>query len=88
MPTILAVLVYLVAMGVPIFLLQQFHALHWLWHVLSILAALGLGFVPIPQELQRPGYDLVFGAVFVALFVWGAGGLILRYTHGHRERHA
>ena len=31
MPAILAVLVYLVAMGVPIFLLQHFHALHWLW---------------------------------------------------------
>jgi len=88
MPTILAVLVYLLAMGLPILLLYWFHSQHWLWHVAAIAAAVGLGFIPIPAELQRPGFDLLFGSVFIALMVWGAGGLILYHTHGHREKHA
>ena len=88
MPNILAVLVYLLAMGLPVLLLHHFHAQHWFWHAIAVAAAIGLGFVPIPPDLQRPGFDLVFGFVFIALMVWGAGGLILYHTHEHRERHA
>ncbi|HTP86172.1 MAG TPA: hypothetical protein VMJ34_04460 [Bryobacteraceae bacterium] len=88
MPTILAVLVYLVAMGLPVLLLQHFHSQHWLWHTFAVVAAVGLGFVPIPPEYQRPGFDLLFGFVFISLMIWGAGGLILYHSHGHREKHA
>ena len=88
MPTILAVLVYLLAMGLPIYLLYQFHSQHWIWHALAIAAAIGLGFIPIPAQLQNPGFDLVFGFAFIALMIWGAGGLIVYHTHGHREKHA
>jgi hypothetical protein len=88
MPAILAILAYVVAIGIPVFLLQRFHSRHWFWHTLAIVAAVGLGFIPIPQDLQRPGHDLLFGSVFVALMIWGAGGLILYHTRGHRERHA
>jgi hypothetical protein len=86
MPTILTVLVYLVAMGIPIFLLYEFHPQHWLWHTLAIVCAIGLGFVPIPVEFQRPGYDLLFGGVLVALMMWGAGGLILYQTRRHHAK--
>ena len=85
----LAVLVYLLAMGIPIFLLYHFHSQAWYWNALSVLAALTLGFTPIPFELQKPEFDLLFGFTFIVLMIWGAGGLILyRGHHTHHETHA
>jgi hypothetical protein len=88
---IFAVLVYLLAMGIPIYLLYRFHSQIWYWHALSLLAAIALGFLPIPFALQKPEFDLLFGFTFIVLMIWGAGGLILyppqRHTH-HHEKHA
>jgi hypothetical protein len=83
-----AVLVYLAAMALPALLLWRFHALHWSLHLLALAVAIGLGFVPIPPEMQRPGYDLLFGFVFIALLIWGVGGLVLYATHEHHHKHA
>ena len=83
--TTLAVLVYLVALSVPLLLVYCFHS-HWYWHALSLIAALGLGFVRTPPEWKTPAFDMCFGAVFVFLLVWGLAGL-LRPRH-HREKHA
>ena len=83
----LAVLVYLLAMGIPIYLLYRFQSQAWYWHTLSVLAAIGLGFTPIPDEFQKPEFDLVFGFVFIVLMIWGAGGLILFRTHHHAHDH-
>ena len=88
MPVILAVLVYLAAFGVPIYLLHRFHAQQWTWHVLAVAVTVGLGLVPAPPQLISPGFDLCFGFVFTVLVVWGAGGLILYSTHEHHEKHA
>jgi hypothetical protein len=86
----LAVLVYLLAMGIPIFLLYHFHSQAWYWHTLSVMAAVAMGFVPIPTAFQKPEFDLLFGFVFILLMIWGAGGLILfRTQHApHHEKHA
>jgi hypothetical protein len=85
----LAVLVYLLAMGIPIYLLSRFHSQSWYWHTLSVLAAIGLGFTPIPIEFQKPEFDLLVGFVFIVLMIWGAGGLILfRPHHAHHQKHA
>ena len=85
----LAVLVYLLAMGIPIYLLYKFHSQAWYWHVLCVLGAIAMGFVPIPASLQKPTFDLIFGFVFILLMVWGAGGLILpRTANHHHEKHA
>jgi hypothetical protein len=85
----LAVLVYLLAMGIPIYLLSRFHSQSWYWHTLSVLAAITLGFIPIPFELQKPEFDLLFGFTFIVLMIWGAGGLILfRTHHAHDQKHA
>jgi hypothetical protein len=86
----LAVLVYLLAMGVPIFLLYRFHSQAWYWHTLSVTAAVAMGFVPIPTAFQKPEFDLLFGFAFILLMIWGAGGLILFRTHHppHYEKHA
>ena len=84
--SLFAVLVYLVALGLPIYLLLHFHSQAWYWHVLAVFAALALGLVPMPAWLQSSAYDLVLGFAFILLMVWGAGGLILFRTH--HERHA
>jgi hypothetical protein len=84
----LAVLVYLAALAIPALLLWRFHAAHWSLHLLALAAAIGLGFIPIPPEMQGPTYDLMFGFIFVSLLTWGAGGLIMYRTHGHHEKHA
>jgi hypothetical protein len=91
MSTMLAVLIYLLAMGLPIYLLYHFHPLTWYWHVLAVTAAIGVGFVPIPPQMQTSSWDLLFGSVFLALMVWGVGGLMLYHQHarhGHHEKHA
>lgn len=86
----LAVLVYLLAMGIPIFLLYRYQSRAWYWHTLSIVAALAMGLVPIPSQYQKPEFDLLFGFVFILLMIWGAGGLILFRIHDthHHEKHA
>jgi len=82
-----AVLVYLLAMGLPIYLLHRFQPQAWYWHTLATVAAMALGFVPIPYSLQRPEFDLVFGFFFIVAIVWGAGGLILYRPHPHPPHH-
>jgi len=90
MSSMLAVLVYLLALGIPIYLLYYFRSQAWYWHMLSVLAAVGLGFVPVPGEYQKPEFDLLFGFVFIALMIWGAGGLIFYRPsqRHHHEKHA
>jgi hypothetical protein len=82
----LAVLVYLAAAAIPVYLLYHFHACSWYWHVLAIAAGISLGFIPIPPEYQRRGFDLLLGFSLVVLLFWGIGGLIT--PHHHREKHA
>ncbi len=82
----LAVLVYLLAFGIPLVLLYRYHSAAWYWHVLAILAAVGMGFVKTPESWRTPAFDMVFGAVFVFLVVWGLGGLVA--FRWHREKHA
>jgi hypothetical protein len=82
----LAVLVYLAAMALPALLLYRFHSTPRFWHLLAIAVAVAAGFVPIPAELQKRGFDLGIGFVLLFLLFWGIGGLIV--PRGHRERHA
>ena len=84
---IAAVLVYLLAMAIPIGLLYRFHSQAWYWHTLSVLAAVALGFIPIPVTLQKPEFDMLFGFTFIMLMIWGAGGLILYRPHHHTPHH-
>jgi len=56
--------------------------------VLAIVTSVALGFVPVPDGLQKPGFDLLFGSLFIVLMIWGAGGLILYRKHEHHEKHA
>lgn len=81
-----AVLVYLLAMGIPLLLLR-FHSAPWYWYLVAVVAAMTLGFIPMPYQMQNPVFDLVFGFVFIALLIWGVCGLLLFYAH-RGEMHA
>ena len=85
-----AVLIYLVALAFPVYLLWHFRAKAWYRHMLSIVAALALGFVLTPATWKTQTFDLVFGFGFIFLMVWGIGGLVLfpsHQDHSHHQRH-
>ena len=84
--TLLVILVYLLSIAIPVYLLYLFRSQAWYWHVLAIVVALALGFVPTPPSLKSAAFDLIFGAVFLLLLIWGLGGLLV--FRPHRERHA
>jgi len=80
----IAILVYLLAIGIPVYLLHHFHSQAWYWHVLAILGALGIGMVPTPPAWKTAASDLIFGFVIGLMLVWGIGGLVL--WRPHREK--
>jgi hypothetical protein len=82
----MAVLVYLLAIVIPVYLLHHFQSQAWYWHLLAVLAALAIGLSPTPPEWKTAGLDMAFGFMIVMLLVWGLGGLML--WHPHREKHA
>ncbi len=87
--TMLAVLVYLLAIAVPIYLLYLFGSQAWYWHVLSIAAAIALGLVPTPPQWKSSLVDMAFGFALTFLLMWGAGGLVVFRPHEHpRAKHA
>jgi hypothetical protein len=83
--SMLAILIYAAATGIPAWLLYRFGSAQRYWHVLSIVAALGLGFIPLPSASSH-AYDMTLGFAFVFLLVWGIGGLFA--FRPHHARHA
>jgi hypothetical protein len=86
--TALAVLAYLLAIGIPVYILYRFGSAGWYWHALAVVAAIALGMVPTPMRWQAPIFDMALGFGLVAMLVWGIGGF-MAHPHGqHREKHA
>jgi hypothetical protein len=83
--SMLAILVYLVALGLPLWLLHRYGSQMWLWHAVAIAASLALGFIPTPVEFKGLATDLIFGFAFLFLMVWGVGGLVVYRPHLHRH---
>ncbi len=86
MSGMLAACFYLVAMGLPLYLLFHYHSRAWYWHALAIVAAISFGFIPIPSQMENPLYGMVFGFVFISLLIWGVCGLLL-FHWDHEEHH-
>ena len=83
----LAALVFGCALVLAIAVLYLYHAKSWYWHLLSIALALTLGFLPpLPEAWRGTVTDLITGCLFLFLFVWGLGGLIL--YRRHHPKHA
>jgi hypothetical protein len=67
--------------------LLYFFRARWYWHVLSVLAALGIGSIRFPAEWRPP--DLAVGFVVIFLLVWGIGApFVPTRQRRHIERHA
>jgi hypothetical protein len=84
--SVLAMVLYVVAMAIPIYLLYRFHSQAWYWHALAVIAGLALGLMPGTVLLQTTGGTLLYGFLFIVLMIWGIGGLIL-YRPQH-QKHA
>ena len=84
--SILAVLIYLVAFCVPVYLLYHFGPQNWFWHLLAVIAALAIGFIPTSPAWKTTALDLIFGSTFISMMTWGIGGFAL--TWRHRVKHA
>lgn len=79
------------ALVIPLFLLWHFGVRHWLWHAASIVLALVIGLVPMPEALNGPWATLTVGWFFIGFFVWGAAApLVWMLAHspglGHHTR--
>jgi len=71
-------------------LLYFFHA-NWYWHVLSVVAALGIGMmppgmIPVPAE-WGPARDIILGSLFTFLVIWGIATPLFRRHHQPQETH-
>jgi hypothetical protein len=86
MSSLLAILLYVVAMALPIYLLYRFHSQAWYWHALAAIVGLGVGLLPGTALLQTTVGTLLYGVVFIFLMIWGIGGLIL--YRPHHQKHA
>lgn len=85
MSSMWAVLIYAVAIGIPLAILYHFGAAHWQWHALAILTALAVGLIPPPMEFQGVLFDAGCGFAFIFLIVWGIGGLFGFRPHQHKH---
>ena len=84
----LVYVVYGFSAVLALFCLYLFHA-RWYWHVLSVLAALAVGFAPPLPGWDGPTRDVIYGSVILFLFLWGVAEPLLHRFHRHRmARHA
>ncbi|MGO4881083.1 MAG: hypothetical protein ACLP59_09710 [Bryobacteraceae bacterium] len=84
MSTMLVYVTYGFSFALALLIVYLFHAC-WYWHVLSVLAALAIGFSPPLQGWIGPSRDLVYGAVILFLLVWG---IAEPFVHRHHWRAA
>ena len=85
----MVLLVYAVAFAIPVVLLYFFRSAPWIIHLLSVAAAVALGFAQIPDQWKGRTFDMAFGGFILFLLVWGIGGLLPPVRHHHHyEKHA
>ncbi len=86
MSALLVLVVYGASLALALFLLYEFHARSWYWHAFSVLIAITLGLIPTSPEFKTPVTDLVMGAVFTFLMIWGVAAPLFRSPHGHHHQ--
>ena len=68
--------------ALAIVLAYLYHA-RWYWHVLSVLAALAVGFSPPIPGWETASRDEVYGMVVLFLLVWGVAEPFVHPFHRH-----
>jgi len=85
----MVLLIYTGAAALALVLLYFFHV-NWYWHVLSVAVALSIGAIPADVVPFPAAWgstrDMVVGAVFLFLMVWGLAAPFFR--HHHHTPHA
>jgi hypothetical protein len=71
-------LAYGFAALLAVLLLLIFRAKSWYWHALSVLVALVIGLIPIPEQFNTPQGTLAIGSIFTFLFFWGVAAPLFR----------
>jgi len=88
MSTVLVYVVYGFSVLLAFFFLYLFHT-RWYWHVLSVLAALAIGFAPPIPGWVGESRDVAYGFAVLFLLVWGLGEpFIHRFHRQAPARHA
>jgi hypothetical protein len=82
MSTMLVYVVYGFSAALALVFVYLFHA-RWYWHVLSVLAALAVGFSPPLPGWEGPSRDLAYGFVVLFLLVWGLAEPFVHRFHRH-----
>ena len=82
MSTMLVYVVYGFSVALALVFVYFFHT-RWYWHVLSVLAALVVGFSPPLPGWDSPSRDLVYGFVVLFLLVWGFAEPFVHRFHRH-----
>ena len=75
---------YGTSVALALLFVYWFHS-RWYWHVLSVLAALGVGLTPPFPGLQGPVRDMLYGSF---LMVWGCAEPFVHRYHRHTIWHA
>jgi hypothetical protein len=83
-PTTWAMIAYAIAAGLALIFLFFSGSKAWYWHVLSGLAALGIGLIPIPPRYNITVVNIAVGFAFVFMFVWAVASPFI----GRRRRSA
>jgi hypothetical protein len=78
----LVYVVYGFSVALALLFVYLFHT-RWYWHVLSVLAALAVGFSPPLPGWEGPSRDLVYGFVVLFLLVWGLAEPFVHRFHRH-----
>jgi hypothetical protein len=81
MPSWLVFLVYAAAFFLAVWVDYEFSRVGWYWRVVAVLVAVAIGLTPPPPQFSGSGFDLVVGAVFTFLFVWGISEAFFRLFH-------
>lgn len=82
MSPILVCVVYGVSVALALLLVYLFHT-RWYWHVLSVLAALAVGFSPPVPGWDGASRDLIYGFIVLFLLVWGVAEPFVHRFHRH-----
>ncbi len=81
MPGWLVFLVYAAAFSLAVWVDYEFPRVGWYWRVVAVAVALAIGLTPPPPSLAGPEFDLLVGAAFTFLFVWGICEMFFRLFH-------
>lgn len=74
-------LVYAAAFSLAVWIDYESPRPGWYWRVVAVAVALAIGLTPPPAQLAGPEFDLLVGAVFTLLFVWGISEAFFRLFH-------